>query len=108
MARGVPDRLPSLSAFEVVTLHRWCDVLTTVVFLWLALACRVDADERMVRRYAECMVDPNTTLYRLTVSGAVGTVALSAEAVEEGLHAQLSRGKITMAEIRANYARHCE
>ena len=92
-------------AFKVVTLHRWCDVLTTVVFLWLALACGVDADERMVRRYAECMVDPNTTLYRLTVSGAVGTVALSAEA---GLHAQLSRGEITMAEVRANYARHCE
>ena len=50
MATGVPDRLPSLSAFKVVTLHRWCDVLTTVVFLWLALACGVDGDERMVRR----------------------------------------------------------
>ena len=108
MARGVPDRVPSLSAFKVVTLHRWCDVLTTVVFLWLALACGVDGDERMVRRYAECMVDPNTKLYRLTASGVVGTVALSAEAMEERLHAQLSRGEITMAEIRVDHARYCE
>ena len=108
MARGVPDRLPSLSAFKVVTLHRWCDVLTTVVFLWLALACGVGGDERMVRRYAECMVDPNTTLYRLTVSEAVGTVPLSAEAVEERLYVQLSRGEITMAEIRADHGRYCE
>ena len=108
MARGVPDRLPSLSAFKVVTLHQWCDVLTTVVFLWLALACGVDGDKRMVRRYAECMVDPNTTLYRLTVSEAVGTVPLSPEAVEERLYVQLSRGKITMAEIRADHGRYCE
>ena len=108
MARGVPDRLPSLSAFKVVTLHRWCDVLTTVVFLWLALACGVDADERMVRRYAGCMVDPNTTLYRLTVSEAVGTVLLSAEAVEERLYVQLSRGEVAMAEIRADHGRYCE
>ena len=76
--------------------------------LWLALACWIDADERMVRRYAECMTYPNTKLHRLTVSGAVGTVALSAEAVEEQLHGQLSRGEITMMEIRAGHARYCE
>ena len=91
----------------MATLHRWCDVLTMVVFLWLSLACGMDADERMVRRYAECMTDPNTALHRLTVSGTVGTVALSAEAVEGRLHAQLSRGEITMAEIRADHARYC-
>ena len=76
--------------------------------LWLALACGTDADDRMVRRYAECMVDPNTALHRLMVSGAVGTVALSADAVEERLQARLSRGEITMAEIRDGYARYCE
>ena len=54
------------------------------------------------------MVDPNTTLYRLTVSGAVGTVPLSAAAVEERLYVQLSRGEITMAEIRADHGRYCE
>ena len=108
MARGVPDRLPSPSAFKVVTVHRRCDVLTTVVFLWLALACGVDSDERMVRRYAECMVDPNTTLYRLTVSEAVGAVPLSADGVEERLYVQRSRGEITMAEIRADHGRYCE
>ena len=54
------------------------------------------------------MVDPNTTLHRLTVSGSVGTVALSAEAMEERLHTQLERGEVTVREIRAGYARHCE
>ena len=71
-----------------------------MVCLWLALACGVGSDERMVRRYAECMTDPNTTLHRLALSGSVGTVALSAEAAEEQLHAQLSRGEVTVAEIR--------
>ena len=50
-----------------------------MVCLWTALACGVDADERMVRRYAECMADPNTALHRLRVSGAIGSVPLSAE-----------------------------
>ncbi len=81
--------------------------LTMTACVWLALACGMDADERMVRRYAECMTDPNTALHRLTVSGAVGTVLLSADAVEGRLHAQLSRGEITMAEIRDNHARYC-
>ena len=47
------------------------------------LACGVDADDRMVRRYAGCLADANTTLHRRTVSNAVGSVPLSAEAVEE-------------------------
>ncbi len=79
-----------------------------MVCLWVALACGVDAEERMVRRYAECMADPNTTLHRLRVSGAVGTVPLSAEAVAARTRAQLERGEVTMAEIRADHARHCE
>lgn len=87
---------------------RLWNALTMVVCLWLALACVMDADDRMVRRYAECMVDSNTALHRLMVSGAVGTVALSAEAVEEQLQARLSRGEVTMADIRAGHARYCE
>ncbi len=79
-----------------------------MVCLWLALACGMDADDRMVRRYAECMVDTNTALHRLIVSGAVGTVALSDDAVEEGLRGRLSRGEVTMAEIRAGHARYCD
>ena len=82
--------------------------LTVMVCLWLVLACGMNVDERVVRRYAECMVDPNTALHRLMVSGAVGTVALSADAVEERLRARLSRGEVTMAEIRAAHARYCE
>lgn len=35
-----------------------------MICLWIALACWADADERMVRRYADCMADPNTTLHQ--------------------------------------------
>ena len=89
-------------------MRRLWNALMMLACLWLALACGTDADDRMVRRYAECMVDPNTALHRLMVSGAVGTVALSADAVEERLQARLSRGEVTMAEIRAGHARYCE
>ena len=68
----------------------------------------MDADDRVVRRYAGCMTDTNTALYRLTTSGASGTVTLSAEAMEERLRGQLERGELTMGEIRADYARYCE
>ena len=70
--------------------------LAMMVLLLAALACGMDGDERMVRKYAECMADPNTALHRLTVSGAVGTVGLSAEATEERLHVQLERGEVTV------------
>lgn len=89
-------------------MRRLWNALMMLSCLWLALACGMDADDRMVRRYAGCMTDPNTALHRLTVSGAVGTVALSADAVEERLRVRLSRGEITMAEIRAGHARYCE
>ena len=62
----------------------------------------------MLRRYAKCMTDTNPTLHRLTASRAIGTVTLSAEAMEERLRAQLERGEVTMAQIRANYVRYCE
>ena len=79
-----------------------------MICLGAALACGADADERMVRRYADCMADPNSALHRLTVTNAVGAVPLSAEAVEARLRAQLERGEVTMAEISALYARYCE
>ena len=61
--------------------------------LWNALACGVDADERLVHPYAECMADPNTTLHRVIVSGAVRRLLLSAEAVEgEVAHPTGARG----------------
>ena len=93
---------------EERTVQRLLNTLTIMVGLWIGLACGVDADDRMVRRYAVCMADTNTTLHRLTVSSAVGTVPLSAEAVEERLRGQLERGEVTMAKIRADYARYCE
>ena len=89
-------------------MHRLWIALTIMVCLMVMLACGVDADDRMVRRYAGCMADANTALHRLNASGAVGTVPLSAEAVEERLRAQLERGEVTMDEIRAGYARYCE
>ena len=79
-----------------------------IALLWLALACGMNADERMVRRYAECMADPNTALHRLTVSNAVGSVPLNAEAMETRLRAQLERGEVAMVEIRDDHARYCE
>ena len=89
-------------------MHRWWNVLTIMVCLLVMLACGVDSDDRMVRRYAGCMTDTNTALYRLTVSSTIGTVTLSAEAMEERLHGQLERGEFTMGEIRADYARYCK
>ena len=89
-------------------MHRWLNTLTIMVCLLVMLACGGDSDDRMVRRYAKCMTDTNTTLHRLTVSSALGTVPLSAEAMEERLRGQLERGELTMGKIRADYARYCK
>ena len=89
-------------------MHRLWNVLTIMVCLLIMLACGGDTDDRMLRRYAECLTDTNTALYRMTVSNALGTVPLSAEAMEERLRGQLERGELTMGEIRADYARYCE
>lgn len=106
--RGIPDGFPPPERLGKPVVRGWLQELAMMVCLWMTLACGLDADDRMVRRYAECMVDPNTTLHRLTISGSVGTVALSAEAAEERLRAQLSRGELTMAEIKAGHARYCK
>ena len=57
--------------------------------------------------YADCLADPNTTLHRRTVSNAVGSVPLCADAMEMRLRAQLERGEVPTAGIRADYARYC-
>ena len=93
---------------EERTVHRLLNTLLLIVGLWIGLACGVDADDRMVRRYAGCMTDTNTALYRLTVSSTIGTVTLNAEAMEERLRGQLERGEFTMGKIRADYARYCK
>ncbi len=93
---------------EEPTVHRLLNTLTIMVCLLVMLSCGGDTDDRMVRRYAKCLTDTNTALYRLTVSRALGTVPLSAEAMEERLRGQLERGELTMGKIRAGYARHCE
>ena len=90
------------------TVQRSLNTLLIMVCLLVMLACGGDTDDRMVRRYAKCMADTNTTLHRLTVSSTIGTVPLSAEAVEERVRDQLERGELTMGEIRADYARYCE
>ncbi len=97
-----------IGCLEEPTVHRLLNTLLLIVFLWIGLACGLDSDDRMVRRYAGCMADANTVLHRLTASGAVGTVPLSAEAVEERLWNQLERGEVTMAKIRADHARYCK
>ena len=82
--------------------------LIILVFLWGGLTCAEDSDEELLRRYAECMADSNTVSHQQTFSNATGSVPLSAEAVEEWLWDRLATGEITMAEIRAGYARHCQ
>ena len=89
-------------------MHRFWNALTMMAGLWNALACGVDADDRMARRYARCLADTNTTLHRLNVSSASGTVVLSAAAVEERLRGQLESGEVSMGEIRADYVRYCK
>ena len=98
----------SLGCLEEPTVHRWLNALMIMVCLLVMLACGGDTDDRMLRRYAKCLTDTNTALYRLTVSSASGTVTLSAEAMERRLRGQLERGEFTMGKIRADYARYCE
>ena len=93
---------------EEPTVHRLLNTLLMIVCLLVMLACGGDTDDRMVGRYAKCMTDTNTALYRMTTSGATGTVTLSAEAMEERLRGQLEQGELTMGKIRADYARYCE
>ena len=93
---------------EERTVQRWLNTLLLIVGLLVMLACGLDSDDRMLRRYAKCLTDTNTALYRMAVSSASGTVTLSAEAMEERLRGQLERGEFTMGEIRADYARYCE
>ena len=89
-------------------MHRLLNTLLLMVGLLVMLACGGDTDDRMVRRYAKCLTDTNTTLHRMTTSDATGTVTLSAEAMEERLRDQLERGELTMGKIRADYARYCK
>ena len=97
-----------IGCLEELTVHRLLHTLVMIVGLWTLLACGVDSDDRMVRRYAKCMTDTNTTLHRMTTSGATGTVTLRAEAMEERVQDQLESGEVTMAKIRADHARYCE
>ena len=90
-----------MGRLEEPTVQRLLNTLLLIVGLWIGLACGLDTDDRMLRRYANCLTDTNTTLYRLTVSSTIGTVPLSAEAMEERVRGQLERGELTMGEIRA-------
>ena len=53
-------------------MHRLLNTLTIMVCLLVMLACGLDSDDRMVRRYAKCLMDTSTALHRLTTSGAQG------------------------------------
>ena len=97
-----------MGCLEEPTVQRSLNTLLLIVCLLVMLACGGDTDDRMLRRYAGCLTDTNTTLHRMTTSGATGTVTLSAEAMEERLRGQLERGELTMGEIRADYARYCK
>ena len=46
-----------------LVVQRLWNALTMMGCIGLVLACGTGAGDRMVREYAECMVDPNTTLH---------------------------------------------
>ena len=81
--------------------------LVMLALLWVGLTCGKNSDGELLRQYAKCMADSNTVLHRQTFSNATGAIPLSAEATEHWLQNRLETGEITMAEIRASYARHC-
>ena len=83
-------------------------VVWIVATMWATLACGADAEERLLRDYAECLVDANSSLHRRHVENRIGTVPLSAEGMERWLIHQLERGTLTMDEIKNNYSQHCE
>ena len=83
-------------------------VAWTVATVWATLACGADAEERLLRDYAECLVDSNSALHRRHVENRIGTVLLSAEGMEPWLIRQLERGTLTRDEIKNNYSRHCD
>ena len=82
-------------------------VAWTVATMWATLACGADAEERLLRDYAECLVDPNSGLHLKYVANRVGTVQLSVEGMERWLIRQLEGGTLTMDEIKNNHSRHC-
>ena len=84
-------------------MHRWLNTLLLIVGWWVGLACGLDnTDDRMLRRYAVCLTDANTALYRMTTSSASGTVTLrrgDGEAVawsagERGVHHGEDQGRL--------------
>ena len=60
--QGRPN-VRSLSDTGAPTVHRLRRALM-LSCLWIALACGMGADDRMVRRYAACMADPQTENHR--------------------------------------------
>ena len=74
----------------------------------MLLACGNDSEDRFLRQHAQCLIDPNSDLYRREVSNRVGTIPLSAAVAEQRLRQQLEMGVITLDELRSDHARYCE
>ena len=83
-------------------------VAVAFAIVWATLACGASAEERLLRDYAECLVDSNSVLHRRHVENRIGTVPLSAEGMKRWLNRQLEHGTLTMDEIRNNYSRYCD
>ena len=54
-------------------------VAWAVASVWATRACGADAEERLLRDYAERLVDSYGALHRRRVESRIGTVRLSAE-----------------------------
>ena len=97
-----------IGRLEEPTVHRLLNTLLIMVCLLVMLAC----GGGLRRPYGASVRGMPDGHQHCSVSAdrvqRLGTVPLSAEAVEERLRDQLERGELTMEKIRADYAHYCE
>ena len=105
--RTCPTLVSSRNRRDAGEMRRAVATVLALVCFGVGLAGCEPADERLVREYAECMADDNSALHRRMVSGETGTVPLSVAGAEAWVREQMERGKLTMAEMEASYARLC-
>ena len=77
---------------DELTVHWLLNTLLLIVGLWIGLACGGDTDDRMVASVRQMHDGHQHHPASPDVSSALGTVPLSAEAMEERLRGQLERG----------------
>ena len=91
-------------------MRRWVKALGVVLVaggVGLGTACAADAEDKLLREYAECLTDPHSVLHRTEIANRVGTVPLDSDGMQRWLRRGLERGELSIDEMRATYNRHC-